>query len=399
MKRFRNRNGVFASRAVLSACVVALAGCERAVDGDDPAASVVSAAEQDATGGPTIPERPRNPKPRDGTGPSIPEGERPAGPLPPRGPATPDEEPGDGPAPDRQQATGQGLTEAQLWWVSRVAEMQFTDSGRECGQCKLSVPHALLHDEDLAEQAMQVMESKGIGFTPQIVCGAPTKGAYPAVAAIYQATGEGTELGQLLGTGTLAEGWRSVLTAQHVVDKIGDHGCVVVFDAEPMESAPDRRRLCTQEPEPHATLDLAVLTLQADAPSGVEPLDVGGKGLVREGEWVRAVGYGFDERGGRHVRKSVQILVANAPCDSDGRKEYGCKIDDEFVAAEPLAGCDTCDYDSGGPALVVIEGHTFVVGVLRDGVKINGTSACTRGSTSCGCGSIYVYADNALGLF
>ena len=300
---------------------------------------------------------------------------------------------------------GEQLNTAQRWWVQQVemlnAEIHVHNihGQNECGDCEAKVPHALMRNGELAQRAKRAVERDGLEQVwPQIVCGMPTD-AFPAVVAIYQAIGNGVELGNLIGTGTLAEDRRSILTAEHVVDRIRRPGSVVVFSSEPRQSALDRRVRSTGDPRRHRDLghniklDLAVLTLDADAPGDIAPLKLGGKDLVVEGDRVRAVGYGFDEHRGKDLSKTVQIIVASAPCDS--RKGYGCEANVEFVASEPFAGCDTCDYDSGGPALVATPGGLRIVGVLRAAAKVNNPNECERVRTKCGCGSIYVYADHA----
>lgn len=98
---------------------------------------------------------------------------------------------------------------------------------------------------------------------------------------------------------------------------------------------------------------------------------------LQTGHFVHLEGYGFTETGKIGIQMTVRVPISNVGCPCGSCQEKLCVFPDtEFTAGGN--GADTCNGDSGGPALDIKEdGTAFLEGVTSRGM-------------SCGSGGIYV---------
>lgn len=121
-------------------------------------------------------------------------------------------------------------------------------------------------------------------------------------------------------------------------------------------------------------------------------------GVVQD-QWVRAVGFGYgvgDNTVG--TRRSVMVTVVAPTCDNSARSNYGCEGDWQFVCSNRPDLCDTCNGDSGGPVLLLGDAPQ-VLGFTDKPIPASKASQFNPPCKSpCGCGGLYVFAEDAEGL-
>jgi len=302
-------------------------------------------------------------------------------------------------APEQQSAVD--------WWERYVKALRAapvgetrvlgvnTRSERDCTKCDPNVPEVYRRDVRLAEAAMKDMKlDRTIG--PFLVCGVPDRdGRFTDCVAIR--IGDRPGRYTVEGSGVLVDGGTAVLTARHVWNRVGTDPTLRVVVAD-QASSTDASRLFTVTRPTHAHpqgADLVKLTLDRPVPAELyTPHDIADPASIAKGSRLVLSGYGIDAGGDKGARRIVNVHVAEAPCDATDPIDYGCTPTIEFVAAEPVAWCDSCSYDSGGPAYVEVRpGVWAIVGIIKGPIPQQQRRALCRERTgACGCGSILTYA-------
>jgi hypothetical protein len=103
--------------------------------------------------------------------------------------------------------------------------------------------------------------------------------------------------------------------------------------------------------------DLALIMLSQDAPEGITPVPVNGSGsALTTGKPMRLVGFGVTDTGlgDSGVKRMGNTVVTGT---------------DATLVFNDNAPSSTCNGDSGGPALVTIDGVEFVAGVTSHGAS------------------------------
>jgi secreted trypsin-like serine protease len=210
----------------------------------------------------------------------------------------------------------------------------------------------------------------------RIIGGIPTSD-YPDCVAV------GTDDGWCC-TGTLVAP-NVVVTAGHCVKG----GCASrIFVGDDVETPDEGTVVAIKDAVSHpeyrppgsATHDLAVLILEDDV--DVTPRAIASAKVLGRATSVRLAGYGNTDvfsSGGYGQRRMVDVPLASV----DAR--YGADPTSEFVAGAPFLDRDSCNGDSGGPAMVQYRRKWYLAGA---------TSRATASTVRpCGDGGIYTRVD------
>jgi trypsin len=150
-------------------------------------------------------------------------------------------------------------------------------------------------------------------------------------------------------------------------------------------------------PIPNSTSqpDIMLLELDSDVP-GVDPRAILSSDVqIADAAYVRVIGFGRDQppndQGYSQGRAGVKN-VADVPLHGGSPTSLGYDPEFEFCAGIRGLNIDSCNGDSGGPALVYIPNlsRSFLYGVVARSVKLQ------AGDTSralCGNGGVYTRAD------
>ncbi|HKE18807.1 MAG TPA: trypsin-like serine protease [Kofleriaceae bacterium] len=204
------------------------------------------------------------------------------------------------------------------------------------------------------------------GQSEHAVVGGATDSSDTAVVAVLEQLPDGSGF---LCTGSLVSP-HIVLTAAHCV---GDQATYGVFTGTRLPATGALEVLAVREVHADADFDdtqledghdLGVVVLR-DALTGIDPLEMNRSGVSSDmvGGSVRMIGYG---------------LADDAEPDSSGVRRF---VDTtltsytSFVLAVGDGAHGTCSGDSGGPALMTIDGREVIVGVTSFG-----TETCDQGS-------------------
>jgi hypothetical protein len=229
------------------------------------------------------------------------------------------------------------------------------------------------------------------GVGPEVVGGKPTSG-YPACVAV------GCE-GSWGCSGTLIAS-NAVITAAHCCDQLArcggkiyikvcssvDEGTVPYEANAPLYPPEQQNLTCSDRADTRRPHDIAVLILKSDVPV-VRPMPLSCSGPIDSAEEIAVVGFGLNDRGEAGEKNIAVVPVASSACgghkDSD---DYGC-FPGEIVAKDTPQRTrrrDTCEGDSGGPAIV-------------GGALAAVTSRAIERNSKCGAGGVYVRVDVHLG--
>src|SRR5262245_27235169 len=187
----------------------------------------------------------------------------------------------------------------------------------------------------------------------------------------------GDSSGRYFATGTLIAP-RMVLTAGHAFEEgigqilIGGDfrppgAAVAVIKVKTVVKHPDFK-INAEEDLPHFLNDLTVLILERDVkPEEATPRVIAPESAITAAKTGMVVGFGstgdFTIPGaGTGPKRAVEIPLASSACDKvvDGVSDsnaFGCAVNQEMVAADPLRKKDSCVGDSGGPLYVNKDGQ------------------------------------------
>ena len=167
---------------------------------------------------------------------------------------------------------------------------------------------------------------------------------------------------------------RNVLTARHCS---GANRISVVHADGQRESIAVVSRVAP----PDDSLDVMVLTSAKDLAVPVRSRIHQLAPAPAEG-LVRIIGFGASDPSGRAgfgTKRQANVSITDWSCDPRLAAETGCKTSTELVITTPQA--DTCNGDSGGPVLELVNGEWLLAAI---------TSRALPGSgTACGGGGIY----------
>lgn len=301
--------------------------------------------------------------------------------------------------------------DAIAWWKAYVDQLNvnpLSERDDPCKDCTARVPAAFLADRDLADRARRDVQQDA---SPLISCGTVDNSRFTDTVAIVQGTVDG--LRTTIGSGVLVDDGKAVLTAWHVWERIKndtERGVVVSSSSQDK----DKKRFYTitrkRAPQSRNGPDLVVLELDRAVEVPYSKHDINrDRGVVAKGKRIVVAGFGPDPQRGdaKGRRRIVNVHVAQAPCVAGSTPDYGCIASYEFVASDALrsgAPCDSCDYDSGGPAYLEHprgSGKWLIIGIVRGGVpddKAKGWVPPCTSKGSCGCGGIYTFADEYFDL-
>ncbi len=204
-----------------------------------------------------------------------------------------------------------------------------------------------------------------------IINGQPdTSAAHQAVVMLYHNSG-------VMCSGTLVSN-RVILTAAHCVHNLTRTGFSVYFGTD-IDNDPGHwlgvtdvwehpnYHLNQSDPSQPTTLnDIAMVRLNQDAPSGVQPIPYLPRGYALTqndvGITLTFVGFGKDQNA--HVGRKLFITGSlGLACDGPANCYYSSMvIGPHYIAFDESSG-GPCSGDSGGPALVVRNGQEYVAGV------------------------------------
>jgi secreted trypsin-like serine protease len=155
------------------------------------------------------------------------------------------------------------------------------------------------------------------------------------------------------------------LTAAHCVDQ-GTDGMVVIFGTDIQADARDAVQVIGAEiqpawsqahPDDQDMGDIAVVRFASDAPESFKPAHLASKKMsLKAGDTVTLAGYGItraNSQKGVGVLRKVDVKVLNP---SLGETE---------MVLDQSDGSGACHGDSGGPAFLVKDGKTYLVGVTN----------------------------------
>ncbi len=198
-----------------------------------------------------------------------------------------------------------------------------------------------------------------------------TSAAHDAVIMLYHNSG-------VMCSGTLVS-QRVILTAAHCVHNMDRTGFTVFFGTNVNDQNngewvgvsdvwehPGYSLNQTDVSQPTTLNDIAMVRLNRDAPSGVQPIPYLPQGYALSqadvGTQITFVGFGKDEAG-QVGRKLFIVGSLGLACDGPSNCYYdGVPIGPHYIAFDERSG-GPCSGDSGGPALVVRNGQEYVAGV------------------------------------
>lgn len=244
------------------------------------------------------------------------------------------------------------------------------------------------------------------GPHPFIVRGSP---AYDEVSVVWIATQSSAGNQTYLCSGTLI-GANRVLTAAHCVCP----GCSMFVGMGPLVNAAPTDRIVAKvlgvslhpaylqsgaAMQPGS--DLAVLTIESysSCPQYKQPLPIFPISAAAANATGRfsIVGYGLTELGPNSAgeKRKADVVASSVTCTQPWSRRDGCVAFREFVLEgsvtllDKTLGADTCNGDSGGPALIVDNtGHKFLAGTTSRALIPKGGF----NNEGCGFGGIYEYA-------
>jgi secreted trypsin-like serine protease len=215
-------------------------------------------------------------------------------------------------------------------------------------------------------------------------------------AAIVALT-QGEELicsGTLIGTNRVLTAAHCLCDASHFVARFGEYA----FFAGPTEIEESSRHTPPGQgcPVNYALGDIAILHLSAPAPANLVPAVVDEASTWSEQTLqLEVVGYGLTEAGSAGQRRRALVGIARSRCDVPGDAlvgNSGCAGEQEMILGEIGGTIDTCNGDSGGPALMPVRSHASSVTPRQ----IVGVTSRGLGALACGNGGIYVRLDGPL---
>ncbi len=211
------------------------------------------------------------------------------------------------------------------------------------------------------------------GFRPIINGTYDTSQDHMAVVAIYN-----SQVGALC-SGTLITR-RVVLTAGHCVYQMPTNSFTVFFGTD-MNQTGDYRGVTEAQAHPNynpgggqmPTNDIALIRLNQDAPASITPIPYlpAGYGLTTNdnGAQVTFVGFGKTEYTDQNTKKYYFVGSIGYVCEGT-RSNYcyysGTQMPPRTFGYSNAQG-GPCSGDSGGPALIVRNGTTYVAGVTSYG--------------------------------
>lgn len=285
------------------------------------------------------------------------------------------------------------------WWRDRLKlRLRSPEARDECDNCEPELNELFLSNPDLADRARDFLDRDGGGMEASLICGVLDNASqFPDCVAIR--IGTDAESFVVKGSGVLLNDRRTVLTVEHVIDRVANNNTArVVLGINALSpdvafSSPIRSI------GPRSAGGIVSVTLEDPVPASINlpDRDILDKDELQQGERVIVAGYGRDTKDANRIgkRQIVSVFVAETPCN-DEPPDYGCRSDIEFVASEVTdSRCDSCSHDSGGPAFARRGGEWYIVGLTEGPIARDKAEALIppcKPEGGCGCGARYVFA-------
>lgn len=314
--------------------------------------------------------------------------------------------------PQAEQPVAWSPTDPVRWWQDEIEKLNAQrplDATDPCAGCWATVPAQFLADRDLAKLAKEDVRDN---VRILVSCGREDNELFTDAVAIV--TGPVNGQRTTIGSGVLINDGTAVLTAKHVWDRVSsrnDRAVIVSNNVQDRDATRYYRITGKVLPSNESsTPDMAILQLDRKVTVPYQKHDIlRDRTIVAKGRRIAVVGFGLNTAttAPSGKRRYVHVHVALSPCGPNPTPDYGCTSQSEFVASDALfstAPCDSCDYDSGGPAYIEdpLGSNTWkIAGIVKRGVTPASAASLTppcKPIGGCGCGGIYTFADESFNL-
>jgi hypothetical protein len=263
--------------------------------------------------------------------------------------------------------------------------------------------------QEFARETLELLGAYADGlFSPQIVGGDPAGEAFPQVVAVGTTMHRcGKHANACWCCSGVLIASNAVLTARHCFEPGGLGRPRSRNRADRLwvyfgPGAGGQGKVVRVERQYQSLIDpdLAVLVLEEHVTSldgrAVAPIKFATTNQIDTAPSVTVVGFGLTEErtAGEKRYGSVHVAVRTHVPGSPEHNLFGSFEPHEFIASDaarpdpPQTPVDTCDGDSGGPALVFQQdGTPRLAGITRRAIRTDGRSS------GCGDGGVYVRAD------